>query len=174
MNNGVDLHLHSTASDGRYAPSQLVQLALRKELRAIALTDHDTTGGIEEALSAAQQTGLTVIPGVEISTNVSGDLELHILGYHIDHRHGPLQKRLQELRESRLVRAREILRLLEKTGLPLPWERVLAMAGHGSIGSASHRPGDGRGQLRDLGRKRVPSLHRQRRTRLCRALQTCS
>ncbi len=134
MNNGVDLHLHSTASDGKYTPSQLVQLALRKKLRAIALTDHDTTDGIEEALSAAQQTGLTVIPGVEISTNVSGDLELHILGYHVDHRHAPLQKRLQELRESRLVRAREILRLLAKAGLPLPWERVLAMAGHGSIG----------------------------------------
>jgi len=134
MNNGVDLHLHSTASDGRYAPSQLVQLALGKALRAIALTDHDTTDGIEEALAAAQQTSLTVIPGVEISTNVSGDLELHILGYHINHRHAPLQKRLQELRESRLVRAREILRLLAKAGLPLPWERVLAMAGHGSIG----------------------------------------
>jgi 3',5'-nucleoside bisphosphate phosphatase len=134
MNNGVDLHLHSTASDGRYTPGQLVQLALGKELRAIALTDHDTTDGIEEAVAAAQQTGLTVIPGVEISTNVSGDLELHILGYHIDHRHAPLQKRLKELRESRLVRAREILRLLAKAGLPLTWERVLAMAGHGSIG----------------------------------------
>jgi predicted metal-dependent phosphoesterase TrpH len=134
MNNGVDLHLHSTASDGRYTPSQLVQLALQKELRAIALTDHDTTDGIDEALGAAQQTGLMVIPGVEISTNVSGDLELHILGYHIDHRHAPLQKRLQELRESRLVRAREILRLLAKAGLPLSWEQVLAVAGHGSIG----------------------------------------
>jgi predicted metal-dependent phosphoesterase TrpH len=134
MINGIDLHLHSTASDGRYTPTQLVELALQKELRAIALTDHDTTDGIEEALSAAQQAGLTVIPGVEISTNVSGDLELHILGYYIDHRHVPLQKRLQGLRESRLVRAREILRLLAKAGLPLPWERVLAMAGHGSIG----------------------------------------
>lgn len=134
MNNGVDLHLHSTASDGRYTPSQLVQLALGKKLRAIALTDHDTTDGIEEALAAARHTALTVIPGVEISTNVSGDLELHILGYHIDHRQAPLQKRLQELRESRLVRAREILRLLAKARLPLQWERVLAIAGHGSIG----------------------------------------
>ena len=134
MSSGVDLHLHSTASDGRYTPGQLVQMALQKKLRAIALTDHDTTDGIEELESAAQHTGLTAIPGVEISANVPGDLELHILGYYIDYRHAHLQEQLRELRESRLVRAREILRLLARAGLPLAWERVLALAGHGSIG----------------------------------------
>jgi len=134
MNSQIDLHLHSTASDGQYTPTELVQLALNKGLEVIALTDHDTTGGIDEALDAAHGTGLTVIPGVEISTDVPGNLELHILGYHINHHDERLQECLCRLRESRLDRARKMLKRLEQAGYPLPWERVMALAGSGSIG----------------------------------------
>ena len=130
----ADLHLHSTASDGQYTPTELVRLALGEGLRAIALTDHDTTDGIDEALKAAQGTALTVIPGVEISTDVPGKYEVHILGYYIDHRYVPLQERLRSMRESRLSRARKMWERLGQIGCPVSWERVLALAGDGSVG----------------------------------------
>ena len=81
----VDLHLHSTASDGRFSPSELVSKAAGEGLAVIALTDHDTVDGIAEALEAAREfPGLRLIPGIEISTDVS-EGEAHILGYFIDH-----------------------------------------------------------------------------------------
>ena len=136
----VDLHLHSTASDGQYTPAELVQLATQKNLRAIALTDHDTTDGVGEALRAAHGTGLLVIPGVEISTDVPGEYEVHILGYGVDHGHGPcgskhpMQERLRVMRGSRLDRARKMWERLGQLGRPVSWERVLALAGGGSVG----------------------------------------
>jgi predicted metal-dependent phosphoesterase TrpH len=90
MTQRADLHLHSTASDGYNSPSELVHMALEEGLHVIALTDHDTTGGVAEALRAAQGTTLIVIPGVEISTDAASDCEIHILGYCIDHNHPPL------------------------------------------------------------------------------------
>jgi predicted metal-dependent phosphoesterase TrpH len=134
MSSRIDLHLHSTASDGRYTPTELIRLALAKGLQVIALTDHDTTEGTKEALNAARGTGLTVIPGVEISTDVPGNYELHILGYHIDHRHTGLQERLQKLRRSRLDRARQTLERLAQTGCPVSWEHLVTLAGGGVIG----------------------------------------
>jgi len=134
MSCALDLHVHSTASDGALTPSELVQLALSKNLCVIALTDHDTTDGVQEALEAARGTRLTIIPGVEISTDVPGNHELHILGYYVDHTHGPLQQRLQALRESRLDRARRMVDLLAQAGYPLPWHQLLDLAGPGSIG----------------------------------------
>jgi predicted metal-dependent phosphoesterase TrpH len=134
MSSEIDLHLHSTASDGRYSPTELVHLALERNLRVIALTDHDTTTGLDEAISAAHETGVTVIPGVEISTNVPGTHELHILGYHIDPHYIPLQERLESLRMSRVDRAQKMVNLLTEAGHPLQWERLLTLAGSGSIG----------------------------------------
>ncbi len=134
MSGCVDLHLHSTASDGQYTPTELVRLALKKGLKVIALTDHDSTDGVQEALDAARGTGLMVIPGVEISTDVPGEHELHILGYHINYRYSPLQEELSKLRQSRLSRARLIVRKLARVGCPLRWEKVLALAGDGSVG----------------------------------------
>jgi predicted metal-dependent phosphoesterase TrpH len=134
MSSEIDLHLHSHASDGRYAPAELVHLALDRKLRVIALTDHDTTDGLNEAIRAAQNTSLTVIPGVEISTNVPGTHELHILGYHIDPDYMPLQERLRSLRLSRMDRAQKMVNLLTQAGHPLQWERLLTLAGSGSIG----------------------------------------
>jgi predicted metal-dependent phosphoesterase TrpH len=134
MNGGIDLHLHSTASDGRHTPAELVHFALRKNLQVIALTDHDTTEGVEEARGAARGTGLTVIPGVEISTDVSGSHEFHILGYYVDYHYAPLRDRLAGLRQSRLERAHKIVELLGKAGCPVAWEQVSAFAGQGSVG----------------------------------------
>jgi predicted metal-dependent phosphoesterase TrpH len=134
MSARIDLHLHSTASDGAYTPSELVRLALAKKLQVIALTDHDTTGGIEEIQGAARGTGLTVIPGVEISTDVPGNQELHILGYYIDHRYEPLQRQLLRLRQSRMERARKMIEILDRAGCHIDWDHLLALAGKGSIG----------------------------------------
>ncbi len=130
----VDLHLHSTASDGQYPPAELVQMALKKGLRVIALTDHDTTEGLEEALNAAHGSDLMVIPGIELSTDVPGQYEVHILGYWIDW-HNPLfQERLTTMRQSRLHRARQVWERLVQIGCPLSWERLLAIAGGGAVG----------------------------------------
>ena len=134
MTSRIDLHIHSTASDGLYTPAELVQRALAKGLQIIALTDHDTTKGIEGALNAARGTGLTVIPGIEISTDVPGENELHILGYCIDHCHLELQRRLERLGTSRVQRARKTLERLAQAGYPLSWEHLIELAGGGVIG----------------------------------------
>jgi 3',5'-nucleoside bisphosphate phosphatase len=129
----VDLHLHSTASDGVLTPSALVGLCLQYGLRVIALTDHDTTDGVDEALRAASGTGLTVIPGVELSTDIPG-IEVHILGMYIDWRQAELQETLAQLRGSRLMRARKMVERLAELGAPLEWATVEALAGDGAVG----------------------------------------
>lgn len=129
----VDLHLHSTASDGQFSPSELVARALEGGLLTIALTDHDTTAGIDEALEAAKGTGLEVIPGVEISCDVPRE-EVHLLGYYIDHHHPALQSKLHAMRDARLQRAKGMVDKLEALGFPLPWEMVAELAGDGSVG----------------------------------------
>ncbi len=134
MKNRVDLHLHSSASDGSHTPAELVRLCLDCGLHYIGLTDHDTTGGIPEALDAAWGTPLTVMPGVEISTETDGPNEVHILGYCIDHQSKSLQERLTRLRESRYERAHKMLDLLEQNGCPVSWQQVSSLAGTGSIG----------------------------------------
>jgi predicted metal-dependent phosphoesterase TrpH len=130
----VDLHLHSTASDGVYTPSALVGVCLQAGLRYISLADHDTTDGVQEALDAARGTQLTVIPGVELSTQHESTFELHILGYYLDHHDRALQESLVHLRRSRIERAQAILDLLSKQGYPLSWERVTELADEGSLG----------------------------------------
>ena len=129
----VDLHLHTTASDGQFSPSELVAMALERNLIAIAITDHDTTAGIDEALEAARGTGLEVIPGVEISCDVPHE-EVHLLGYYFDHRHPALRGKLRAMRDARLQRAKGMLARLAALGFPLPWEVVAELAGDGSVG----------------------------------------
>ena len=82
MKSRVDLHLHSTASDGQYTPQELVDMALARGMTAISLTDHDTVAGVLPAIEAARGTPLEVIPGVEISVDLPGR-EVHLLGYYI-------------------------------------------------------------------------------------------
>jgi len=85
MSSRVDLHVHTTASDGQLSPAEIVHKALEIGLATIAITDHDTTEGIAEALEAARGTGLEIIPGVEISVDVPRS-EVHILGYYVAYR----------------------------------------------------------------------------------------
>ena len=130
----VDLHLHSTASDGHFSPAELVRKAANEGLAVIALTDHDTVDGIAAALEAARNfPGLRLIPGIEISTDIP-EGEVHILGYFIDHTDGDLQAALEKMRNSRWERARGMVAKLEKMGWPLDWERVCEIAGDGTIG----------------------------------------
>ena len=130
----VDLHIHTTASDGLLNPAEVVQLALDRGLAAIALTDHDTIAGFAEARAAAEGTGLEVVPGVEISSDWPvGDF--HILGLYVDPRDGPLNESLAAMRAARLHRARKMLEKLAALGMPLDWEEVAAFAnGSSAVG----------------------------------------
>lgn len=130
----VDLHLHTIASDGQYTPTQLVSLAHKHGLTVIAITDHDTTDGIQEAQEASAKNGSPlVIPGIELSAeDESGDV--HVLGYHLDLSSLPFQERIAEFRAERYNRGQRIVERLAELGLPLQWERVLEIAEQGSIG----------------------------------------
>jgi predicted metal-dependent phosphoesterase TrpH len=127
----VDLHSHSTASDGRLSPAALVALAVARGIGALALTDHDTTAGIAEARAAAPP-GFELVPGLEI--NSSGDRELSehdidFLGYFVDPDDPALQARLALIRDARRGRAYGMVARLAELGVPVHWERVLAIAG---------------------------------------------
>jgi len=133
MRHRVDLHVHTTASDGQYSPTDVVRRALELGLAVIAITDHDTIAGVEEALKAAQGTSLEVIPGVEISTDVPG-AEVHVLGYCIACEDPHLCHKLALFRDSRFHRARGMVDKLARMGLPLDWSRVQRIAAGAVIG----------------------------------------
>src|SRR5262245_30071698 len=99
MTNYVDLHTHSTASDGIYSPTNLLQHAHEAGLRVLALTDHDTTAGLDEASKAALHLGIDLIPGIEINTDVDKD-EIHVLGYYLEYQRTEFQNILQVLRDA--------------------------------------------------------------------------
>ncbi|NLJ33109.1 MAG: PHP domain-containing protein [Firmicutes bacterium] len=129
----VDLHVHTRASDGCFSPEGLVLKALARGLTGIAITDHDTVGGVARALRAGHRWGLDVIPGIELSTQV-GEKEFHILGYYIDYRQPQLQLVLANLCRARLLRIRRMTKKLRKLGLDLSWSRVVKIAGRGAVG----------------------------------------
>ncbi len=129
----VDLHIHSVFSDGSLTPEQIVEVALAKKLKVIALTDHDTVGGVARAQQAAAGTGLLVLPAVEISAE-QDDADVHILGYFIDTEDAKLREKLHAIRAVRLERARKIVGKLAKLGLEIDFEKLLAEAGPDSIG----------------------------------------
>jgi len=133
MTPGIDLHTHTNASDGAMTPEELVALAAERDVRILGITDHDTTDAIEPALSAAARQGLLLIPGVEISTHHQAG-ELHVLGYGIDLGNAELQVLLARSRGSRIQRAQRMLELLGSMGMPIPWKRVSALAGDGTVG----------------------------------------
>ncbi len=134
MGSRADLHSHTTYSDGRLTPTELVERAIANGLEVLAVTDHDCTDGLTEALEAASRyPSLLVIPGVELSTDVPGP-EVHILGYFIRWQDAHLQRRLSRFRRSRLDRGRKMLAKLRKMGLDIPWQRVRELAGDGVVG----------------------------------------
>jgi 3',5'-nucleoside bisphosphate phosphatase len=114
----ADFHTHSTASDGTLTPVELIHESARRGLLFVAVTDHDTTAGLETAIAAGVQHGVAVIPGIEFSAE-SKRGELHILGYGIDPDNERLQSRISELRQSRLRRSEKILERLHDLGIPL-------------------------------------------------------
>ncbi len=130
----ADLHLHTTASDGRLTPTQLMELVARRGLRAVAVTDHDSTDGLAEALEAASAyPDLQVVPGIELSTDVPGN-EIHVLAYYIQYTDPGVQERLARFREGRLDRARRMVEKLGELGIEIEWSRVQAIAGEGAVG----------------------------------------
>ncbi len=133
MSSRVDLHVHTTASDGQCTPEEVVAMARTLGLRAIAITDHESTQGVGPAERAARGTGLAVVPGVEISTE-SALGEVHILGYFVEPESHDLEARLREIREARVLRARRMVERLAALGMPLNWERVRQLAAGESVG----------------------------------------
>ena len=134
MASRADLHTHSTFSDGVLSPTELIDLAYRRGVRIMALTDHDTIEGLPEAFAtAARYPDLTLIPGVEISTDIPGS-EVHVLGHFIDWQDQEFQCRLQQMRQSRLGRARKMVDKLVALGKPVSWDRVQSLASEGAIG----------------------------------------
>jgi predicted metal-dependent phosphoesterase TrpH len=130
----VDLHIHSSASDGRFSPAEIVRKSAEAGLTVIALADHDNVDGIAPALEAAKNfPWLKVIPGVEISTDIPQG-ELHILGYFIDYTDQELLANLEKMRNSRQKRAQGMLAKLANLGLTIEWKRVKEIAGSGSVG----------------------------------------
>lgn len=131
----IDLHAHSTFSDGTETPGELVLRGRRIGLRALALTDHDTLAGAEAFLAACRASGLTGLAGVEISVDVA-DLRgtLHLLGYGVDPRCAALAEGLGRVRAGRAARNEAILRRLGELGLALEWGEVAARAGADVVG----------------------------------------
>lgn len=131
----VDLHMHSTFSDGSLPVRDLIDHCLEQGLSAMAITDHDNIDAFEEGREYAESVGMELIPGVEISSSKDGS-DIHILGYLFDHTHLRLNQTLVDLQERRKVRAMEIVRRLEDHGVALNYDKVAARAQGGSIGRA--------------------------------------
>jgi predicted metal-dependent phosphoesterase TrpH len=129
----VDLHVHSTASDGSLSPSAVVGAAAEAHLAAIALTDHDTVAGLPEAVEAGRSAGIEVLTGVELSVNWPGST-MHMLGYALDPSSPPLVEALATFRRNRDERNPKILDRLVEMGMPLEYEAVAAKAGGESVG----------------------------------------
>ena len=133
MTTDVDLHMHTTISDGRLRPAELVALLARRGLRYAAITDHDCTDGLDEAFDTVKAfPELELVTGVELSTDIPGS-EVHVLGYFFDYHNDELQVKLAEFRESRSGRAKKMLQKLAALGMPLAWDRVVKIAGDGAI-----------------------------------------
>ncbi|MFF4631396.1 PHP domain-containing protein [Streptomyces griseorubiginosus] len=128
----IDLHTHSTASDGTDTPAELVRNAAAAGLDVVALTDHDTTRGHREAL-AALPAGLTLVTGAELSCRIDG-VSMHMLAYLFDPEEPALLAERELVRDDRVPRARAIVARLQEIGVPVTWEQVARIAGDGSVG----------------------------------------
>ncbi|MDO4294122.1 MAG: PHP domain-containing protein [Eubacteriales bacterium] len=132
----VDLHVHSDKSDGSFTPSQLVELAAQKGLSAFALTDHDTTAGVKEAMAAGAARGIEVIPGIEFSTEYYGK-DIHIVGLFIDEDAPAFQAQIHRFVQARVERNEKMCALLAAAGIDISYEK-LTEAFPGSVITRGH------------------------------------
>ncbi|MEH0625846.1 PHP domain-containing protein [Streptomyces stelliscabiei] len=128
----IDLHCHSTASDGTDTPAELVRKARATGLDVVALTDHDTTRGHAEAIAALPE-GLTLVTGAELSCRLDG-VSMHMLAYLFDPEEPELLAERELVRDDRVPRARAMIVKLNELGVPVTWEQVARIAGGGSVG----------------------------------------
>ncbi|HRC43906.1 MAG TPA: PHP domain-containing protein [Nitrospira sp.] len=129
----IDLHLHTTHSDGSFSTRDVMAFAKQAGLTALAITDHDIVEGIAEATAIGAELGIEVVPGVEISSRL-GESELHILAYFLNWTDPLLAQRLSTLRDSRHTRNPKIVQRLNELGIPITYEEVRALAGTESVG----------------------------------------
>ena len=132
----IDLHTHSTASDGTDAPAELVRDAAEAGVDVLAITDHDTTLGWSDA-AAALRPGMTLVRGAELSCTHAG-ISLHLLGYLFDPADAPLVELMEQIRDDRIPRAREMVRRLEAAGYPVSWESVAEQVEEGATVGRPH------------------------------------
>jgi predicted metal-dependent phosphoesterase TrpH len=129
----VDLHIHTIHSDGTNTVEEVLDAASKKELAAIAITDHDCVDAYPAAFEIGARLDIEVIPGLELSSEIEGT-DLHILGYFIDIDNPMLRHKLEEMKDARYIRAQKMVENLNNQGLDLRFETVLATAGIGAIG----------------------------------------
>ena len=126
MDKIIDLHVHSTASDGTFTPTELIEQAHRQQISAIALTDHDSVDGVAEAVAAGKAYGIEVISGVELSTEYE-NLEIHVVGLYIDEKNEVLCRQLQEFRDNRDNRNLKMIDRLREEGYEITAEELYAL-----------------------------------------------
>jgi predicted metal-dependent phosphoesterase TrpH len=129
----IDLHCHSTCSDGSESPQRVVELAVAAGLSAVALTDHDGLSGLAEAAKAAEKEDITLLPGCEVSCRFSPGT-MHVLCYYVQEGDGPLQSQLERLRRDRVTRNERLITRLNELGIELSLEDVEREAGGGTLG----------------------------------------
>ena len=133
----TDLHVHSTASDGTFTPSELVAEAKRIGLKAFALTDHDTVAGVKEATAAADEAGIELIPGIEISTKYNStyikDKEVHIVGLYIDYTNEHFLSEIAGYRDNRDGRNDKLIELMNEAGMSVSLETMRNMFGDDTV-----------------------------------------
>jgi predicted metal-dependent phosphoesterase TrpH len=129
----IDLHSHTTASDGSCTPTELVRLAKDTGLAALGIADHDTVGGLEEATAAAAALGVELVPGIEISVDYPQG-EFHLLGYYVDFRSAAFLDRLRYLQDNRVNRNGVMVRKMQDLGFDVTLDEIIAESGGGQVG----------------------------------------
>ena len=129
----IDLHIHTTASDGLFNPKQAVEIAKESGLSAISITDHDTIDGFVEAKEKVDELGIELIPGVELSVVHKGE-DFHLLAYLVDYENPEFLKKINSFREERSVRGEKMVEKLNELGIDLRIDTVKAIAGNGAVG----------------------------------------
>ena len=129
----VDLHAHSTASDGVLRPAELVALAHAEGLSAIALTDHDTVAGIDEARRAAKSRGITLVPGIELEVDWTPGV-FHLLGLDLQRWSGHVRSRLEHSLTARKRRNLAMVKMMQQAGIPITYHELTELSGHDTVG----------------------------------------